>query len=36
MLEPAKLQLLTRADGDSGFEIFEIDSNRAYAGFKPQ
>ena len=36
MLEPAKLQLLTRADNDSGFEIFEIDSNRAYAGFKPQ
>lgn len=36
MSDPAKLQLLTRSSDESGFDIFEIDSNQAYAGFKPQ
>lgn len=36
MNDPAKLQLLTRSDGESGFEIFEVDSDQVYSGFKPQ
>ena len=36
MSDPAKLQLLTRSSGTSGFEIFEVDSAQAYSGFKPQ
>lgn len=36
MSDPAKLQLLTRSSGESGFEIFEIDSTQAYSSFKPQ
>src|SRR5574339_612943 len=36
MSDPAKLQLLTRSSGESGFEIFQIDSSQAYSGFKPQ
>lgn len=36
MSDPAKLQLLTRSSDESGFDIFEIDSNQAYSGFKPQ
>ena len=36
MSDPAKLQLLTRSAGGSGFEIFEVDSGQAYSGFKPQ
>jgi putative peptide zinc metalloprotease protein len=36
MSDPAKLQLLTRSPDESGFDIFEIDSNQAYSGFKPQ
>ena len=36
MSDPAKLQLLTRSSGESGFEIFQVDSDQAYSGFKPQ
>ena len=36
MSDPAKLQLLTRSDGESGFDIFEIDSWQVHSGFKPQ
>ena len=36
MSDPAKLQFLTRAADDSGFEIFEADSSDVYSGFKPQ
>jgi putative peptide zinc metalloprotease protein len=36
MPDRAKLQLLTRSDDESAFEIFEVDSGHAYLGFKPQ
>lgn len=36
MSDPAKLQLLTRSNEQSGFEIFEIDSGQIYPRFKPQ
>lgn len=36
MSDPAKLQLITRSAGESAFEIFEVDSRQAHAGFKPQ
>jgi putative peptide zinc metalloprotease protein len=36
MNDPAKLQLLMRSEGESGFEIFEIDSREVHSGFKPQ
>ncbi|HKY07923.1 MAG TPA: hypothetical protein VJQ55_06765 [Candidatus Binatia bacterium] len=36
MNDRAKLQLLTRSPDASGFEIFEVDSSRAYSAFKPQ
>jgi putative peptide zinc metalloprotease protein len=36
MSDSAKLRLLARSAGESGFEIFEIDSGRVYSGFKPK
>ena len=36
MREPAKLELLTRRPGDSGFEIHEVQSHQAYLGFRPE
>ncbi len=36
MAEPAKLELLTRTPGDSGFLIHEIHSSQAYLQYRPQ
>ena len=36
MAEPAKLELLTRRPGESGFELHEVQSSQAYGGFRPQ
>ena len=36
MVEPAKLELLTRRPGEPGFEVHEVHSSQAYIGFKPQ
>jgi putative peptide zinc metalloprotease protein len=33
---PAKLELLTRPAGETGFQTFEIDSQHAYCSYKPQ
>jgi putative peptide zinc metalloprotease protein len=36
MAEPAKLELLTRTPGDTGFLIHEIHSSQAYLQYRPQ
>jgi hypothetical protein len=36
MAEPAKLQLLTRKPGETGFQLHEIESSQAYLGYRPQ
>jgi putative peptide zinc metalloprotease protein len=36
MADPAKLELLTRPAGETGFQIFEIDSHHAYWAYKPR
>jgi hypothetical protein len=36
MPDPAKLELLTRTPGETGFQIVEIESSHVYRAFKPQ
>jgi hypothetical protein len=35
MAEPAKLQLLTRKPGETGFQLHELESSQAYLGYRP-
>jgi hypothetical protein len=35
MTDPAKLELLTRAPGEPGFKVFEVQSSQAYLLFRP-
>jgi putative peptide zinc metalloprotease protein len=36
MLEPAKLEFLTRTAGEAGFKLYEVQSSQAYLLFKPE
>jgi putative peptide zinc metalloprotease protein len=36
MADPAKLELLTRAGGELGFQVHEVESGQAHVAFKPK